>query len=122
MCGGENLFGPITLFESFDLPSQDNGQAKIPLPSFVNQLTALQNTSFAQWFQQRELLIIQLREGDAFRVAIKLFVLLFVGRHFRTLCADTENENRGREKREKKLHTFGMLFQVAVSACCSRHH
>src|SRR4030095_15135558 len=64
------------------------------------------HASFARRLQERELLIIQLREGDAFRVAIELFVLLFVGRHFRTLCSGTENENRGKGEKGPKVWLF----------------
>src|SRR6266550_9307869 len=84
-CGGENLFGSVALLESFDLAPQNNGQAKITLSGFVNQLATLYDASFRQRLEQRKLAIVQFREGDAFRVAIELFVPMFVGCHFKTL-------------------------------------
>jgi hypothetical protein len=81
------LFGPVALLESFDLAAQDNGQAKIALSGFVNQLATLYDASFRQRLEQRKLAIVQFREGDAFRVAIELFVSLFVRCHFTTLPA-----------------------------------
>src|SRR5437762_4035261 len=61
----------------------------------------LEDASFRQWLQQRKLAIVQLWEGDTFRVAIELFVLLFVGRHFRDFTrgsARSKREDSGSER------------------------
>src|SRR5437879_12349842 len=75
---GENLFGIVALLESFYFAAQENGQSEIALSSLINQITALHEASFAQWLKQRKLVIVQFRKGDTFRIAIELFVVLFV--------------------------------------------
>jgi len=75
----ENLFGIVALLEGFDFAAQENGQSEIALSSLINQITARHEASLAQWLKQRKLVIVQFRKRDAFRIAIKLFVLLFVG-------------------------------------------
>ena len=77
----ENLFGIVALLESFEFAAQENGQSEIALSSLKNQITALHQAAFAQWLKQRKLVIVQFRKGDTFRIAIELFVLLFVS-HF----------------------------------------
>src|SRR5438046_8249372 len=79
VCRAENLFRIVAMLESFDFATQENGQSEIALSSLINQITALHEASFAQWLKQRKLVIVQFRKRDAFRIAIKLFVLLVVG-------------------------------------------
>src|SRR5438046_4668374 len=90
VCRAENLFRIVAMLESFDFATQENGQSEIALSSLINQITALHEASFAQWLKQRKLVIVQFRKGDTFRIAIELFVLLFVS-HF------TEFTPRGRQ-------------------------
>ena len=92
-CGRENLFRAIARFENFDLAAQDYREAKIALAGFINQFAAFQDAPLCQWLEQRKLVIVQFGKGDAFRVAIKLFVLLFVRCHFRTLRVATSDQN-----------------------------
>src|SRR5207248_8792222 len=76
------LFRAIAWFENFDLAPQDYREAKIALAGFINQFAAFQDAPPCQWLEQRKLVIVQFGKRDAFRVAIKLFVLLLVRRHF----------------------------------------
>jgi len=76
---------PVALLKSFDLAPQNNGQAKIALSGFVNQLATLYDASLRQRLEQRKLAIVQFWKGDTCRVAIKLFVSQFVGCHCKHL-------------------------------------
>jgi hypothetical protein len=53
-------------------------KAEIPLPSLKDELAAPQRSTLSEWIKQCELAIVELHEGDAFGIAIKLLVLFFV--------------------------------------------
>jgi len=63
------------------------------LPGFIDELAATYHAPFSQGFQERKLVIIQFRKGDAFRVAIKLFILLLVS-HFTQFTSRCGQANR----------------------------
>ena len=54
---------------------------EIAFPGFINHLAATHHAPLSQRLEQRKLVIVQFRKRDAFRVAIKLFILLLVS-HF----------------------------------------
>jgi hypothetical protein len=91
----QDLFGAIALRENFYFATKHNDQAKIALTGFEKNIPAFHRASLRNRFQQRQLMILELRESDAFRVAIKLFVLLLVS-HMQTLRAPQRNPNPGR--------------------------
>jgi hypothetical protein len=65
------LFGAIALRENFYFATKHNDQAKIALTGFEKNIPAFHRASLRNRFQQRQLMILELRESDAFRVAIK---------------------------------------------------
>ena len=80
--GGKNLFRTVARFENLDLATQHNREAEVSLPRFENHLATRYDASFSQWLEQSNLAVIQFRKGDTFRVAIELFVFLFVRHDF----------------------------------------
>src|SRR5206468_7651011 len=90
------------LLENFDFSAQDNGQSHIALPCLENQFGTLEDFSFCQRSKKRKLVIVQLRKGDTFRIAVELFVLsLFVGCHFPTLRTGTPDQTRDSGSQER---------------------
>jgi hypothetical protein len=65
---------------------RNHGHPEVALPRGEDDLTAAHDPPLAQRFQQRELPIVQLRKGDALRVAVELVVFLGVGHD---MCASS---------------------------------
>jgi hypothetical protein len=61
------------------LNSPCNNQSEVALSRFEK---AAPRQTLPQWLEQRKLVIVQLREGDTFGVAIELFVFQFLRCHF----------------------------------------
>jgi hypothetical protein len=76
----------------------------------------------SQTLKQRKLVIVQFRKRDAFRVAIKLFILLLVS-HFTefTLCGRQSNRNKTLDRgiRASPLRFKRRLSQRQVYFGCS---
>src|SRR6266567_559851 len=90
---GELLFGPVALLEDLYFAAQYNSQTNIALSHFVHHLIALRDTTLAEWFKQRKLMIVQLGKRDAFGVAIKLLVIFCLVSHMQILRATQHNPN-----------------------------
>src|SRR5207244_11154154 len=67
-----------------DLAAQNSHEHPDALPGRKKHLAASHHAAFCQRLKQRKLVIVQLRKRNTFGIAIKLFVLFFVG-HLRPL-------------------------------------
>src|SRR5437667_5560280 len=76
------LFDVVALLDHLYFAAQYNRQTEVPLTGFVDHISPLHDTALCQWLKQRKLVVVQFPKSDTFRVPIKLFVLLFVRRHF----------------------------------------
>lgn len=74
--GGEDLLLPVARFEHLDLSAQDNCQREIALAGFEYDFAAAHDARLAERLQHRQLAVIQLRKGDAFRIAVELLVVI----------------------------------------------
>jgi hypothetical protein len=110
--GCEKLLGAVTLFEYLDFAAQNNRQANVSLPGFVNDVTALHKRLLSQGPKQRQLMIVELWERDGFGIAVELFVSLLVS-HLETLRATQHNPNLRRERRRTFLSREA-LWSAAV--------
>jgi trans-2,3-dihydro-3-hydroxyanthranilate isomerase len=110
--GCEKLLGAVALFEYLDFAAQNNRQANVSLPGFVNDVTALHERLLSQGPKQRQLMIVELWERDAFGIAVELFVSLLVS-HLETLRATQHNPNLRRERRRTFLSREA-LWSAAV--------
>src|SRR5580700_551845 len=77
--GGEVIFDVVARLEGLEFTAQNNRQPNIALPSFKKHVTAFHHAAFGQRLKKRKLMIVQFWKRDTFGIAIKLFVLLFVG-------------------------------------------
>jgi hypothetical protein len=71
------------------------------LPCFEGKLSAPQRAPLSQGLEQRQLTIVEFRKGNAFSIAVKLFVLLLVS-HF------TEFTPRGRQSNRNETLDRGI--------------
>src|SRR5262249_41223074 len=86
------VFGAVARLERFEFAAQNNCQSEITLPGLEDEIATLHDTTLSEGFKQRELMIVQFWKGDAFSIAIELFVLLVVS-HLRNLRATRHNPN-----------------------------
>jgi hypothetical protein len=77
--GREDLLLPVARLEDFQLAAQDRRQPDIMLARFVYQFAAPHDAARAEGFQHSELPVIELREGDALRIAVELVVIVEFG-------------------------------------------
>jgi hypothetical protein len=88
----ELLFDVVPPLKDLYFAPQNNSQPDIALSRFVHYISSLDDSTLSKWFKQRKLMIVQLDKGDAFGVAIKLFVLSLVS-HTRNLRVRVDNQN-----------------------------
>ena len=78
-CSREDLLLPVARLKDFQLAAQDRRQPEITLARFVYQFAAPHDAARAERFEHGELPIIEFREGDALRIAVKLLVFVKFG-------------------------------------------
>ncbi len=74
---------PVARLEDFQLAAQDRRQPEITLARFEYQFAAPHDAARAEGLQHGELLVVELRECDALRIAVELLVILKFGHKLR---------------------------------------
>ena len=75
----EDLLLPVARLEDFQLAAQDHRQPEIALARFEDQFAAPHDAARAERLQHGELPVVELRKGDALRVAVELLVFVEFG-------------------------------------------
>src|SRR5262249_4827526 len=88
----EFLFYVVPPLDDLYFATQDNSQTDVALPGFVYHLATLHDATLSEWLKQRKLMIVELGERDAFRITVKLLVLLLAS-HQRTLRFGPDNQS-----------------------------
>ena len=70
---------PVARLEDFQLAAQDRRQPEITLAGFVYQFAAPHDTARTEGLQHGELPVIELRKGNALRIAVELLVFVKFG-------------------------------------------
>ena len=75
----EDLLLPVARLEDLQLAAQDYRQPEITLARFEYQFAAPNDAARAEGLQHSELPVIELRKGDALRIAVELLVFVEIG-------------------------------------------
>jgi hypothetical protein len=73
------LLLPVARLEDFELAAQNRRQPQITLARFVYQFAAPHDAARAERLQHGELSVIELRKGNALRIAVELLVFVEFG-------------------------------------------
>ena len=74
---------PVAQLEGFQLPADDCRQPVITLARFIYHFATPHDAARPDGIQHGELLIVELRECDALRIAVELLVILKFGHKLR---------------------------------------
>jgi hypothetical protein len=78
---GEFLFDVIPSLKDLQFAAQNDSQADVPLPGFVDNVPAFGDTALAEWLKQRKLVIVKLNMRNALGVTIKLLIVFWYVAH-----------------------------------------
>jgi len=78
-CSREDLLLPVARLEDFQLAAQDRRQPEITLARFEYQFPAPHDAARAKGLQHGKLSVIELRKGNALRIAVELLVFVEFG-------------------------------------------